>query len=174
LIVVLAQVFIASSLHSAVYVYALALIPLGVSNTLHTVFQFSERLAYSAVINVVGSAMTAGLSILVLIMGHHVLALVIVFTAVATSSMVVTAWLVYTRFLPRRLEFDPTWWPSLLRRAAPFVLLTLLNVLYFRADMQILYVLSGCGHAHVNIGCVPVGQYGAAYRVLDILVIIFV
>jgi O-antigen/teichoic acid export membrane protein len=88
--------------------------------------------------------------------------------------MVVTAWLVYTRFLPCRLEFDATWWPRLLRRAAPFVLLTLLNVLYYRADMQILYVLSGCGHAHGNVGCVPVGEYGAAYRVLDILVIIFV
>jgi O-antigen/teichoic acid export membrane protein len=174
LIVVLAHVFIASSLHSAVYVYALALIPLAVSNTLQTVFQFSERLAYSALINIGGSAMTAGLSILALFMGHHVLALMIVFTAVAMASMVVTAWLVYTRFLPRRLELDPTWWPWLLRRAAPFVLLTLLNVLYYRADMQLLYVLSGCGHAHGNVGCVLVGQYGAAYRVLDILVIIFV
>jgi O-antigen/teichoic acid export membrane protein len=50
----------------------------------------------------------------------------------------------------------------------------MLNVVYFRADMQILYVLSGCGADRANHGCAPVGQYGAAYRWLDILVTVFV
>src|SRR5436305_76257 len=82
----------------------------------------------------------------------------------------IMAWLVYTRFLPRRLDLDPGWWPVLLRNAAPFMVLTLLSVVYSRADMQILYVLSGCGHMAGNAGCAPVGDYGAAYRFLDVLV----
>src|SRR5437870_11012237 len=43
LIVGLAQVYVAPSLRNAVYVYALALVPLSVSNSLQVVFQFSER-----------------------------------------------------------------------------------------------------------------------------------
>jgi O-antigen/teichoic acid export membrane protein len=39
--------------------------------------------------------------------------------------------------------------------------------------MQILYVLSGCGHMAGNAGCTPVGNYGAAYRFLDVLAAIF-
>jgi O-antigen/teichoic acid export membrane protein len=170
----LAQVYVAPSLRHAVYVYALALVPLAISNSLQLVFQFSERMAYSAVLNVAAAAATAALSILALSTGHHVLALTVVFTAVTAASTATMAWLVYTRFLPRRLELEPVWWPKLLRAALPFVLLTLLNILYSRADMQILYVLSGCGHRFGNTGCAPVGQYGAAYRVLDILVLIFV
>src|SRR5436305_2316813 len=152
LIVGLAQVYVAPSLRHAVYVYALALVPLAIFNSLQLVFQFSERMAYGAALNVAAAAATAALSILALYTGHHVLALTVVFTAVTAVSTAAMAWLVYTRFLPRRLEVDPAWWPRLLRAAMPFVLLTLLNILYFRADTQILYVLSGCGHRSGNTG----------------------
>jgi O-antigen/teichoic acid export membrane protein len=54
------------------------------------------------------------------------------------------------------------------------VTLTLHNVLYYRADTQILYVASGCGHAAAKAGCTPVGLYGLANRLPDILVMIFV
>lgn len=174
LIVILAQFFVTPSLRLAVYVYALALVPIAIVNTLSLVFQFVERLAYSAIIGIVASALIAGLSIAALAMGHHVLALVVVFTSVDICSAAVTAWIVYTRFLPHRMEIDIKWWPTLLRRSAPFMLLTLLNVLYYRADTQILQVLSGCNHAAPNVGCPPVGQYNAAYRLLDILIAVFV
>lgn len=165
---------VAPSLRLSVYVYALSLVPLAVSNTLQLVFQFREQLAYGAVLNVVTAAAIAGLSSMALYTGRHVLGLVVVFTAVTTLSTGVMAWLVYTRFLPPRLALEPAWWPVLVRRALPFVLLTLLNTLYYRADTQILYVMSGCGHLHGNSGCRPVGLYGVAYRALDILVLVFV
>ena len=120
LIVLAAPAFVAPSLRSAVYVYALALAPLAVWNTLQLVFQFSERLAYSAVLSVGISAATTVLSVIALALGHHVLALVMVYTGVNAVSTAVAVWLVYTRFLPPRLELDPAWWPELLRKAAPF------------------------------------------------------
>ena len=52
LIVVLAQFMIYPALRPGVYIYAVALLPLAVSNTLNLVFQFSERLAYSGLITV--------------------------------------------------------------------------------------------------------------------------
>jgi len=107
LIVALAPLTQARSLHEAIYVYAFALIPLSVSNTLYLVFQFSERMSYTAIISIVVAAVTAAANILVLLTGHHVLGLVIVYTAVTTGSAVVTAWFVYTRFLPFRLRLTP-------------------------------------------------------------------
>lgn len=171
LIVFQAHAQLDASLHGAAYIYAFALFPLAVSNTTQLVFQFSERLAYTAIINVVASAVTAALGILVVFSGHHVLALVIALTAVTTANALFQLWLVYTRFMPRRFEFDFSWWPQLIRSGIPFAVLVLTNVLYNYADRQILLVLSGCGHLKI---CKPVGEYSAAYRPLDILIAIFI
>ncbi len=173
LIVVGAQFAFAPAWRGSVYVYALSLIPIALSNTLQLAFQFSERLAYSAVLNVATSAATAGLSILILFTGHHVLGLVTAFTVVATVSSGVVAWLVYTRFLPFRFEFDPAWWPVMVRMALPFAVMTLLNIVYNSADRQILGWLSHCQDAAGNKGCPAVGEYSAAYRPLDILITTF-
>jgi len=172
LIVALAQVpgLVAPSLRNSLYVYALALVPLAVSNTLGLAFQFFERMEYSALFNVATSAVMAFIGIMILFLGHRVLGLVAVFTLVTTASTVVMAMIVYKRFLPPRLALDFSWWPTLLRQAAPFVALTLLSVLYFRADIVLLTVLSHCSQAGQ---CVPTGLYGAAYRLLDILIIVF-
>jgi O-antigen/teichoic acid export membrane protein len=174
LIVVLAQVLYPAYMRGSAYVFALTLVPQAVSNTLQLAFQFSERLSYSAALNIVGTATTSLLGIVVLALSHSVLALVTVSTVVAIVTAVATAWIVYARFLPRRLELDPCWWPALLAGAIPFVVLTFANVLYNQADRQILFVLSNCAHHPPAVGCAPTGKYGVAYRPLDILVSIFV
>lgn len=169
-IVVLAQTFVSSDIRTAVYVYALALIPISLVITFGIVFQFRERMAFSAIIGVSTSAITALGSILALWSGHHVLALVVVFAVANAAGAAVSAWFVYTRLEPLRFEVSVASWPAMLRKSAPFFTLTLLLTLYYRADMQILYVLSGCAHQRT---CTPVGQYGAAYRPLDVLGAIF-
>lgn len=169
-IVALAQTFVSADIRTAVYVYALALIPISLVITFGIAFQFRERMAFSAIIGVATSAVTALGSILALWRGHHVLALVVVFALANTAGAVVSAWFVYTRLEPLRFEIDVASWPGMLRKSVPFFTLTLLLTLYYRADMQILYVLSGCAHQKT---CTPVGQYGAAYRPLDVLGAIF-
>ncbi len=174
LIVVLAQLYINVHLRGAVYVFALGLIPQTVSNTLQLVFQYSERLAFGAVLNVANSAVTAILGMVALALGQRVLSLMVIYVAVMAVTCVATTCVVYLRFLPRHLELDPTWWPVLIKAAVPFAALTFINVLYNNADRQILYVLSNCTHAPPQAGCRPVGEYSAAYRALDILMLIFV
>ena len=154
----------------ATYIYALYLVPLAAGNVLQAVFQFSERLSYNAVYNVAMNGARVALSVLALLLGHNILALMVVATAVTIVSVVATAWVIYTRFLPRRLDLRPTWWPALLWRAVPFAMLTILNVLYTRADTQILGALECAG----KTTCIQVGLYGAASRGLDILVVVFV
>jgi len=154
----------------ATYIYALYLVPLAAGNVLQAVFQFSERLSYNAVYNVAMNGARVALSVLALLLGHSVLALMAVATAVTALSAVATAWVIYTRFLPRRLDLQPTWWPALLWRAVPFAMLAILNVLYTRADTQVLGALECAG----KTTCFQVGLYGAATRGLDILVVVFV
>jgi len=163
-------------LRASVYVFALGLVPQAVSNTLQLVFQFSERLSYSAAINIVNGAVTAGLGLLILFFGQgdRILSLMVVYTVVTTATAIAAALLVYTRFLPRRLELDPAWWPALIKLAVPFASLTLINVLYYNADRQILQVLLGCNHAAAGVGCPQLGEYSAAYRALDILMIVVI
>jgi O-antigen/teichoic acid export membrane protein len=171
LVVLQARAQLDPSLYSAAYIYAFTLLPLSVANTAQLVFQFSEQLSYSAIINVATSFVTASLGILLVFFGQQVLGLVIALTVVTTANALVQIWLIYTHFLPRRFELDLAWWPQLIRTGIPFAVLVLTNILYNYADRQILLVLSGCGHKHI---CKPVGEYIAAYRPLDILVAIFV
>lgn len=171
LICALAQVAIAPSLRIAVYVYALSLLPLAAANTLNLVFQFREHMSLNAILSVATAGLTTVLSIIALALGHHVLGLVIVFTVVTVINAAALSWIVYTRFLPMLLEIDVRWWPTLLRLAAPFSALTVLNVLYSRGDMLILSWESGCRQSTT---CTPVGLYGVAYRVLDVLAALFV
>jgi O-antigen/teichoic acid export membrane protein len=173
-IILLAQVAIAVALRTAVYVVALSLIPSAVSGTLELTFRFREQMAYSAAYNLATAVLAVVLRVCLLLAGYHVLALVLAQTGVIALGTLVMAWLVYTRFLPWRLELEPRSWPLLLRRSAPFVLLTVLNILYARADMQLLYGLSHCSSAVGNTGCAPVGLYSVAYQPLDVLNTVFV
>ncbi len=173
LIVALAQRLIQPDLRDALYVYALSLIPLTVSGTLQLAFQFAERQAPGAILSIGTTLLRVVLGFAVLYTGHHVLALTIVYTLVAIVGAVATAWIVYTRFLPLRMEFDLSWWPVLLRRAAPFAVLLLLNYVYASVDMQILYNLSGCQNLPAGTACKPVAQYGVAYQGLNVVTAIF-
>jgi len=157
---------------AATYIYALYLAPLAAGNVLQAVFQFSERLSYSAAFNLAMNGARVTLSILVLALGHKVLALMVVATAVTAANTAAIAWVVYTRFLPRRLDMHPSWWPALLWSAVPFAMLSVLNVLYTRADALILNVLTRCSRDGALCG--PVALYGAATRGLDIPLVVFV
>ncbi len=166
IISVLARFVESPHIHTAVYVYALALIPISLTITFGIPFQFQERMIYPALISVVSSILTTAAYIFTLWSGHHVLGLVVAFTVVNTVSAAVSAWLAYTRVIPPRLAIDVRSWPGLLRQGAPFFVLTLLLTIYYRADMQILGFLKGCSHTAT---CDVTGEYGVAYRPLDVL-----
>ncbi len=172
LIVALARSLIQPDLRAALYVYALSLIPLTVSGTLQMAFQFAERQAAGAIMSIATTLLRVALSFAALYTGHGVFALALVYTLVAAAGAVATAWIVYTRFLPLRVEIDLSWWPVLLRRAAPFAALLLLNYFYASVDMQILYVLSECKNLAPD-KCTPVAQYGVAYQGLNAATAIF-
>ena len=152
IISVLARFLESPHIHTAVYVYALALIPISLNMTFGIPFQFQERMKYPALISVVASILTTVAYIFTLWSGHHVLGLVVAFTVVNIISAAVSAWFVYTRVIPPRIAIDVRSWPGLLRQGAPFFVLALLLTIYYRADMQILGFIAGL-LAHGNLRC---------------------
>lgn len=76
------------------------------------------------------------------------------------SVFAINAWSVQ-RFLPLRWNWDPETWLMVLKRSWPVGLSIGLNLVYYKADTLILQ--------HYRPG-IEVGWYGAAYRVLEVLI----
>lgn len=67
------------------------------------------------------------------------------------------------RFVPVRPRFDLSLWKEILRRSWPMGLSIFFNLLYLKGDILILSLFRPAA---------DVGNYGAAYRVLDVLTVI--
>lgn len=72
----------------------------------------------------------------------------------------INAWIA-RRYAAVRWNWDPAFWKTLLRRSWPVGVSILFNLIYFKADALILSLVRPLAEA---------GLYGAAYRVLEILI----
>ncbi len=84
---------------------------------------------------------------------------------ISTSSAIVfaiNAWSTH-RFLPIRWRWDPSFWLTVLKRSWPVGVSIALNLIYYKADALILQYFRPAAE---------VGVYGAAYRILEVLITI--
>src|SRR5581483_2073678 len=140
-------------------VWALALIPVAAVGAVNVAFQARERMAVPSAVTAGTAALTAALGSAALLLGGGVVALIVAMAAVnvaAAAATIALAW----RVTPLRPRIEPAWWPVLLRLALPFATLTLLNVLYSRADNLLVFTIKGPGDA---------GLYSVTYRFVDSL-----
>jgi len=71
------------------------------------------------------------------------------------------------RFARIRLKFDPDYWRMIMRKSWPLALTIALNLIYLKSDTLFLSFLP----RNSEIGIVAeVGVYGAAYKVIDVLI----
>jgi len=143
-------------------IWALGMIPVAIVGTVGVVFQSLERLATLSALTAATAALTSLLGCAVLLFGGTAIPLLIVATAVNVA-MAGIALVLAARITPLRPRADLSWWPSLLRAALPFAVLTLLNVLYSRADALLVFQIKGKGDA---------GLYGLTYRLVDTLLVV--
>lgn len=142
-----------------IIIWALALVPNAVTTSASIVFQATERMATLSLLTTLTALLTAALGSISLLLGGRLIVYVLVMALVNTAISIAAAILAGRRATVRpRLEVS--WWPSLLRIALPFATLTLLNVLYSRADALLVIAIKGNGDA---------GLYGVAYRFVDTL-----
>jgi len=142
-----------------IIIWALALIPGAVTGAMSIVFQATERMATLSLLTTLTAFLTAVLGSLSLLLGGRLIVYVLVMALVNTA-ISIAAVILAGRRTAVRPRLDISWWPSLVRVALPFATLTLLNVLYSRADTLMVISLKGNGDA---------GLYGVAYRYVDTL-----
>jgi O-antigen/teichoic acid export membrane protein len=71
------------------------------------------------------------------------------------------------RFVRLRLEFDMAYWRKIIIRSWPLALTIIFNLIYLRTDTLLLSVIN----RPTDIGIInEVGLYGAAYKVIDVVV----
>jgi len=143
-------------------IWALGMVPIAMVGTVGVVFQSLERLATLSALTAATAALTSLLGCAVLLFGGTAIPLLV--TALAVNVvMAVVALVLAARVTPLRPRADLSWWPSLLRTALPFAVLTLLNVLYSRADAVLVFQIKGKDAA---------GLYGLTYRLVDTLLVV--
>jgi O-antigen/teichoic acid export membrane protein len=120
------------------------------------------RLGWSSIADVLEGAITLAGAVLIATSGGGVYAFLWLYVAAKAANGAVLAIAV-----ARITDFDwkarTAGWPTLLKAAAPLALATVLIALYFRVDMVVLARLKPAA---------DVGQYGAAYKFLDTLLLV--
>jgi len=147
----------------ALLLLGLALIPSNLSTALSSLFNAWERMEYPALVTTITTVLKVSLGALVLLAGWSFVGLAGVSVVVNLVTLAVLVWLVYTRLLKPRLEFDRTLGREILGESYPLMINHLLATLFFRMDVMLLQPMRGD---------VVVGWYTTAYKFIDGLIIV--
>jgi len=129
------------------------------AGTLYAVFDGRERQQYVATTLIVNRLSTALMGIGAAIAGAGLVPIAILFTAGSALGVVTAYWLMRRFVLQPERRIEPHAWGDLIRASLPLGILTLLGTLSFRTSVVLLGLLSA--------GSADVGEYGAAYRLIE-------
>ncbi|MDE2816459.1 MAG: flippase [Chloroflexota bacterium] len=136
---------------------AVALIPANAAGTASSLFAARERMDYTALVQIATALFTVGLGTVAIALGWGYVGLAVT----AFIANVVTAF-VLLRALPReatgRAPWDGQLARTLMLASLPLMLNALLNVIFFRIDIQVLAMARDISE---------VGFYGAAYKYVE-------
>ena len=154
---------LARETYVAAVVASLGLLPAALGAAAESSFIGIEKAEFITLLTFVKRTLVTAISILVLWLGHGIIALIIVRAAVefASASFSVPLCLWQTRAHPVRL--DRAFLGRLLRGAMPFAGLAVLASVYWRLDVLLLQRL---------VGPTEVGIYSASYRLMFLLTLV--
>jgi O-antigen/teichoic acid export membrane protein len=117
-----------------------------------------ELMIYEAILKVVSVVISTAGGIAAVISGWRVVGVLWVMVGINIATLLASIWLA-VRYAPRPVlrQRLPAYWDTL-RGAWPFASLAILVVVYFRIDSIMLFAMKGQA---------ALGQYGAAYRLLE-------
>jgi O-antigen/teichoic acid export membrane protein len=147
----------------ALLLLGLALIPSNLSTALSSLFNAWERMEYPALVTTVTTVLKVSLGALVLLAGWSFVGLAGVSVVANVVTLAILVWLVYTRLLKPRLEFDRSLSREILGQSYPLMINHLLATLFFRLDVTLLQPMRGD---------IVVGWYTTAYKFIDGLIIV--
>ena len=129
------------------------------AGTLYAVFDGTERQQYVATALIVNRVSTAVLGIVAAVAGAGLVTIAVLFTAGSLLGVVTAYWLMHRFVLRPSTHVDPRSWGALIRASLPLGILTLLGTISFRTSVVLLGL-----HA---AGSAEVGEYGAAFRLIE-------
>lgn len=127
-------------------------------NTCFGVFQAFEHLCPVAVVTILQRFLTAALGIALLYLGVGVVAVSAVFLLGSLLGLILAMALVSARFVRTTFHVNVSLWKHLMRTALPIGLGTIGALILFRIDTVMLAIFKSAS---------VVGNYGAAYRLLE-------
>lgn len=134
----------------------------GIQQILIGVQQQRLRMTLSTVAENVGRLTTIAGLLVSPYFGWGVVAQCWIISASSAIVFAINAWSTH-RFLPIRWRWDPPFWMTVLKRSWPVGVSIALNLIYYKADALILQYFRPAAE---------VGVYGAAYRILEVLITI--
>ena len=129
------------------------------AGTVYAVFNGCERQQYVAFTLIVNRVSTALMGIGAALAGAGVVTIAILFTAGSGLGLATAYWLMQRYVLRPRMSIQPRAWRRLLRASAPLAVPGILGTLSFRASVVLLGL--------VSVGSADVGEFGAAYRLIE-------
>ena len=143
---------------SVVLLLGLAVVAECLLSTTFATFQAFERLVYIPIVLITQRWLTAGVGIAALVAGADVETVSAIYLAGAVGALVLALFYLFTRVARPRLEVRvKRWWP-LMRVALPVGIAGVFATILFRVDVALLGWFEDDS---------VVGDYGAAYRLLE-------
>lgn len=133
-----------------------------------SILQAKLHMLPSAISEVVGRLVTLGLSLLAIALGAGLYGVVTAVLIGALANLLLT-FQASNRYQPAVLRWNPAVWRRILRASLPISLTAILSYLYFKSDTVLLSILHLSGG---RINKEEVGIYGAAYKVLEMLLLV--
>jgi O-antigen/teichoic acid export membrane protein len=129
------------------------------AGTLYAVFDGRERQEYVATTLIVNRTATALMGIGAAVAGAGLVTIAVLFTAGSALGLVTAYWLMHRFVLQPSRHVEPRRWPALIRASLPLGILGLLATASLRASVVFLGLL--------DAGSADVGEYSAAYRLIE-------
>ncbi|MGD8718001.1 MAG: flippase [Candidatus Zixiibacteriota bacterium] len=154
---------LARDTYLAAVVASFALVPASLGAAAESSFIGIEKAEFITLFTFIKRVLITGLSILVLWMGHGVIALFFVRAGVEFASAAISVPMCLWQTRGTRVRFDGAFIVRMLRGALPFAGLAVLASVYWRLDVLLLQRL---------VGPTEVGIYSASYRLMFLLTLV--
>jgi O-antigen/teichoic acid export membrane protein len=165
LALVISSFFIGKStiIITAIYIFGIDLVISSFSESMRCLFHAYEIMEFDSILKIIEKLLWAGL-ILVVIFNNLTLFNVAIATLCSASiGLIITYFVVRKKISKIKLESDFVFWKKVIILAWPFALTSLFAAINFRIDQVMLSFMTTD---------TLVGTYSAAYKIIDILVII--
>ena len=129
------------------------------AGTLYAVFNGRERQEYVATTLIVNRLSTALMGIGAAVAGASLVTIAILFAVGSALGVVTAYWLMHSYVLQPGVRIRPREWRALIGRSLPLGIQELLGVVSFRTSVVLLGLFAA--------GSADVGEYGAAYRLIE-------